>query len=379
MKRCFKFISVFLCLALCCVYIYNQSQAYTVSAKGYVLINADTGEVLAGENIHRKLSMASTTKIMTAIILAEQNTPEKEVTVTEEMVAVEGSSMGLLPGDSVSYYEIMVGMLLPSGNDAANCAAIAVAGSVQKFTEMMNKKAKEIGMENTHFVTPSGLDDDEHYSTAYDMAILTAYALKNACFRETVSEKSITVTYGNPPYQRTLYNHNKLLNTYDYCIGVKTGFTKKSGRCLVSAAEKDGCRVIAVTLNAPSDWNDHSYLLDYGLSCLSQYDVTYDLPVTAVPVVGGTADVVTVSTERFMCGCTENSKNAITAKYEILPFAYAPVNSGQTVGKVNYYYKNTLIHSSDILTVIEVKKAEYNPSFTQRFIYILKKFFINYI
>ena len=379
MKRSFKLLSVILCLTLSCVFIYNPSHAYTVSAKGYVIINADTCEVLAGDNIHRKLSMASTTKIMTAIILAEENTPDKEITATEEMVTVEGSSMGLLPGDRVSYYELMVGMLLPSVNDAANCAAIAVAGSVEKFAEMMNKKAEEIGMENTHFVTPSGLDDDEHYSTAYDMAILTAYALKNDCFREIVSQPSITVTYGNPPYQRTLYNHNKLLNTYDNCIGVKTGFTKKSGRCLVSAAEKDGCKDIAVTLNAPSDWNDHKYLLDYGLGCLSRQDVTYNLPVTAVPAVGGTADFVTVSTERFMCGCTENSKNKITADYEILPFTYAPVNPGQTVGKVNYYYKNKLIHSSDILTVNEVKKAEYNPSFKQRFIYFLKIFLKNYI
>jgi D-alanyl-D-alanine carboxypeptidase/D-alanyl-D-alanine carboxypeptidase (penicillin-binding protein 5/6) len=350
-----------------------------VNASGYVLINADTFEVLAGDNIHKKLSMASTTKIMTALILVEQNTPEKEVITTKEMVTVEGSSMGLLPGDSVSYYELIVGMMLPSGNDAANTAAISVAGSIQKFTELMNNKAKDIGMENTHFVTPSGLDDDEHYSTAFDMALLAAYALKNDVLRDIMSKPSITVTYGNPPYQRTLSNHNKLLKTYEYCIGVKTGFTKKSGRCLVSAAEKDGCRVIAVTLNAPSDWNDHKYLLEYGLSCLSQYDVTYNLPINSVSVVGGNLDSVTVATERFMCGCTDISKNGISAEYEFLPFIYAPVKIGQTVGKVNYYYDNKIINSIDIITINSTDKKEIKFTFKQKFKKNLYNIFKHYI
>jgi len=323
--------------------------------------------------------MASTTKIMTALILAEQNTPEKEVITTEEMVTVEGSSMGLLPGDSVSHYELMVGMMLPSGNDAANTAAISVAGSIEKFSDLMNKKAKEIGMENTHFVTPSGLDDEEHYSTAFDMALLAAYALKNDVLRDIMSKSSITVTYGNPPYQRTLNNHNKLLKTYEYCIGVKTGFTKKSGRCLVSAAQKDGCRVIAVTLNAPNDWNDHEYLLEYGLSCLSRYDVTYNLPINSISVVGGLSENATVSTERFMCGCTENSKNEISAEFTILPFVYAPVKAGQTVGKINYYYKERIIHSSDIITVNSTDKKVIKLTFKQKFKVNFKNIFKHYI
>lgn len=379
MKPFFKVMSVFLSALFCSVVFITNARCYSVNASGYILINADTFEVLAGDNIHKKLSMASTTKIMTALILAEQNTPEKEVITTKEMVTVEGSSMGLLPGDSVSYYELIVGMMLPSGNDAANTAAISVAGSIEKFADLMNKKACEIGMENTHFVTPSGLDDDEHYSTAYDMALLAAYALKNDVLRDIMSKPSITVTYGNPPYQRTLCNHNKLLNTFEYCIGVKTGFTKKSGRCLVSAAEKDGCRVIAVTLNAPSDWNDHEYLLEYGLGCLQQYDVTYDLPINSISVVGGVKDSVTVATERFMCGCTDISKNGISAEYMILPFIYAPVKTGQTVGKVNYYYDNKIIKSSDIITINSTDKKEIKLTFKQKFKINLNTIFKHYI
>lgn len=379
MKRHLKIVSVLLSAVVCLAVFVTDVECYTVNASGFVLINADTFEVLAGDNIHKKLSMASTTKIMTALILAEQNTPEKEVITTEEMVTVEGSSMGLLPGDSVSHYELMVGMMLPSGNDAANTTAISVAGSIEKFADLMNKKALEIGMKNTHFVTPSGLDDDEHYSTAYDMALLSAYALKNDLLRDIMSKSSITVTYGNPPYQRTLSNHNKLLKTYEYCIGVKTGFTKKSGRCLVSAAEKDGCRVIAVTLNAPNDWNDHEYLLEYGLGCLQQQDVTYDLPINYISVVGGDLDSVTVSTERFMCGCTDISKNGISAKYEILPFIYAPVKIGQTVGKINYYYDNKIINSCDIITINLTDRKEIKLTFKQKFKLNFNNIFKHYI
>ncbi len=379
MKFIFKVSTVILCFTVFFCMFSIDAGAYSVSAKAYVLINADTLEVLAGENINKRLSMASTTKIMTAVLLAELDTPEKEIVTTAEMVTVEGSSMGLLPGDRVSYYELLVGMLLPSGNDAANTTAIAVSGSIEKFADLMNVKAKKIGMKNTHFVTPSGLDDEEHYSTAYDMALLTSYALNIPIIREIVSKPSITVTFGNPPYQRTLYNHNKLLHDYEYCIGVKTGYTKKSGRCLVSAAENNGCRVIAVTLNAPSDWNDHKFLLDYGLNSLKSNDVTYTLPLNSIPVVGGTEDTVTVSSERYLCGCTDNSADKITAKYEILPFLYAPVTLGQNVGRINYYYDNVCIHTSDIITVASVEQAVFKLGFKERFIYTLKYIFMSYI
>lgn len=368
-----KFLSVVLVACLCVVGFNIRGTAVSASAKGYCLINADTLEVLAGENIHKKLPMASTTKIMTSLILAELGDLEREIVTTEQMVTVEGSSMGLLAGDSVSYYELLVGMLLPSGNDAANTVAISVAGSVEKFAEMMNEKAREIGMENTNFVTPSGLDSDEHYSTAYDMALLGAYALKNDTIREIVSKDSITVSFGNPPYQRNLYNHNKLLNSYDKCIGVKTGYTKKSGRCLVSAASDNGCTVIAVTLNAPNDWSDHKELLQFGLSELLQKDVTENVNFH-VSVVGGLKDSVSVSTERFVCGLSDASSGSVTAKTYIKPFVYAPVSAGQILGTVEYYYSGRLIKTKDILALESIELKVYKPTFKQRFFYSLKQF-----
>ncbi len=364
MKCVLRLVSVVLSCA--CIFgglTFSSASAVTATAKSYIVLNADTLEVLLSSNAHERLSMASTTKLMTALILAEQNTPEKEVVATEEMVTVEGSSMGLLAGDSVSYYELLVGMLLPSGNDAANTAAISVAGSVEKFAELMNKRAAELGMTNTNFVTPSGLDDKEHYSTAYDMALLAASALKNDVIREIVCEEKITVTYGNPPYQRTLYNHNKLLGQYEYCIGMKTGYTKKSGRCLVSAAEKDGCRVIAVTLNDPNDWQSHEALLDYGLSCLSLTDVTHELGFSYVDVVGGKSSKVTVAPTRFSCGCTQNTAKVITSKVYIDPFLYAPVKTGQVVGYTEYYYNGALLHKSEIIALESVDVKHYEPDF----------------
>ena len=349
--------------------------AVSVSAKSYILINADTGEVLSASNAHTRLPMASTTKIMTALLLAELGTPEKTVTVTDEMVRVEGSSMGLKAGDTVTHYGLLVGMLLPSGNDAANSAAVSVAGSLKAFTELMNLRAQEIGMKNTHFVTPSGLDAEGHYSTAYDMALLAREALQNDTVCEIVSQEKITVSFGTPQYQRTFYNHNKLLSSFEYCIGVKTGFTKKSGRCLVSAAEKDGCCVIAVTLNAPDDWNDHKELLELGLSQLEATDVTAKLPIENISVVGGIEKCVDVAVPQFVCGLSRSSLDRVAYKVYTKPFVYAPVSLGQQVGTVEYFYNNELIHTSHIISLGSIGIKQYRPSFSERFADAFKTLF----
>lgn len=356
-----------------------KAEAVGVSAASSVLINADTFEILHSENAHERLPMASTTKLMTSLILAEQRTPYKTIVTTKEMVTVEGSSMGLLEGDTVSYYDLLVGMLLPSGNDAANTAAISVAGSVEKFAELMNEKAATLGMVNTHFVTPSGLDSEGHYSTAYDMALLAAAVLDDPTLREIVSSESMTVSFGNPPYNRRLYNHNKLLGQYEYCIGLKTGYTKKAGRCLVSAAENNGCTVIAVTLNAPDDWNDHKKLLDYGLSMLSSKDLTYKFEDDTLPVVGAYASRIRIEAEYFACGATEASSENITAKPELLPFVYAPVSPGQKVGKIDYYCNGTLIHSSAVYSLAGVETYKGEQNFFSRFKRHINKLFSAFI
>lgn len=314
-----------------------------ISAKACVLMLADTREVLYAENENEQLSMASTTKIMTSLLALESGLWEQQIKVTSDMVAVEGTSIGLLPDDLISVRTLISGMLLESGNDAANVTAYTVAGGQAQFLELMNQKAAEIGMKNTHFDSVSGLDTDSHYSTAYDMALLTAYALENPKFRSICSEKSERVYYGNPPYARTLYNHNRLLSSYEGAIGVKTGFTKKSGRCLVSAAERDGVTLIAVTLNAPDDWNDHKKLLDYGFSVAKLYDASALQGDLSVKVVGGDAKTVTATTAYAPKFSVAGDTADVQVQAYLKHFLYAPVEKGETVGSVCYTYNGKIV------------------------------------
>ncbi|MBP5605991.1 MAG: D-alanyl-D-alanine carboxypeptidase, partial [Ruminiclostridium sp.] len=256
-----------------------------ISAGCAVVINADTLGVLYGKNESVRHAMASTTKIMTALLTLESGDPDTEFTADSMAIRVEGTSMGLREGDIVTRRALCYGMLLPSGNDAANAAAVNIAGSLDAFAGLMNERAKRIGMNDTHFVNPSGLDADGHYTTAYDMALLAAEAMKNEDFRAICSLRSAKTDFGNPPSPRTLYNSNRLLSMYDGCIGIKTGFTENAGRCLVSAAERDGCTLIAVTLGAPDDWNDHRKMLDLGFGMISPTDVR--LNSFSAELVGG--------------------------------------------------------------------------------------------
>lgn len=351
---------------------------FSISAKAAIVITADTLEVLYEKSANQKLPMASTTKIMTALLLAEQPDLSKTVKTTKQMVTVEGSSMGLLEGDTVSYRDLLYGMLLASGNDAANTTAYVLAGSTQGFAKMMNEKAAELGMKNTSFVTPSGLDDENHYTTAYDLAVLTAAALKNSAFRTACSSKSAVLYYGNPPYRRTLTNHNKLLGNYEGIIGVKTGFTKKSGRCLVTAAEREGKRVIAVTLNDPDDWNDHRKLLDYGLEKTVVTEFKNDDVTDVLPIVCGTADLVRIKCEQAKICTAVGTENEIKRKIILPKFIYAPISAGKKVGEIEYYFKDTLVKTSDIFSVADVESYNRKENFQKRFLNNLKVLWNNF-
>lgn len=352
-----KIFSVLLCIILIFV-LSPKGVALSSSASGAVLINGHTGEILWQQNAERPLSMASTTKIMTALLLAEENTPDKTLVTTKEMVTVEGSSMGLLPGDTVSYRDLLYGMLLASGNDAANTTAIALSGSTKAFADKMNEKAAQIGLKNTHFVTPSGLDSAEHYSTAYDMALLARYALKNSDFRAACSSMYATLCYGNPPYKRTLKNHNKLLSSYEGLIGVKTGFTKKSGRCLVTAAERGSAYLIAVTLNAPNDWSDHRNMLDYGFSVLAEN--TLGGNVSEVSVVGSEKQSVPVYEENITLSLTANEWKNIKAETHLPRFVYAGIKKGDTVGKTEYKLNGKTVALVPLLAADSAQELEEN-------------------
>ena len=334
--------------------------AVSVSAEAAVLLCAETGEVLYARQAYKRMSMASTTKIMTALLTLEAAAPARTIQITPEMVAVEGTSMGLLPGDTVTLYALACGMLLSSGNDAANTAAMALGGSLSGFAEQMNARAREIGMTDTHFVTPSGLDDEAHYSTAFDMALLACEALRNVQFAKICASEKIRLSYGNPPYPRTLTNHNRLLRMYDGCIGVKTGFTKKSGRCLVSAARRDGVTLIAVTLSDPDDWQDHIALFDEGFSRVHASALDSDFSALHIPVIGGTAAEVAVA-------CAQAPQAVLTGDGMVLrkvflrPILWAGVEKGAIVGKAVYTCGEKHVCSVDLVAADSVPARPVRP------------------
>lgn len=346
MKKIICLLLVFFSLPFVPTYV-KALEMPSVSAKAAVVINGLTREVIYSKNKDQKLSMASTTKIMTSLLLIESGLLDEEYTVTKEAI-VEGSSIGLKAGDLITGRNLLAGMMLESGNDAATATAIWLSGSTKAFAQKMNQKAKEIGMQNTNFVTPSGLDSDGHFSTAYDMAILTAKALEVKEFREISSTVSLSVTYGTPPTKHTFYNHHKLLTEYEGAIGVKTGYTKKSGRCLVSAAQKDGKLIIAVTLSDPNDWEDHKELLDYGMKEVECCDITYQGGDIEVAVVGSDISLVSLAVPKRTAGLSEEEKKHITYKIETEGFQYAPTVAGQVAGKVYYYYKDNLIATDNL-------------------------------
>lgn len=318
------------------------AEADSISAKAYLVMEASCGQVTAAQNEREKLPIASTTKIMTAYLALQQPELYETFTVDKNAITVEGTSMGLVEGDTVTLYDLACGMLLASGNDAANAAAVYIGGSIAGFVDMMNDKARQLGMNNTHFANPSGLPDDTHYSTAYDMAILAAAALKEPLFLEICSSVTKTVTISGQ--KRSYRNHNRLLCEYEGCIGVKTGFTKKAGRCLVSAAERDGVTLICVTLSAPDDWNDHKKLLDAGFAAVQRTELIPKEREFTVKVAGGEQETVNAYVFGKLEVClTEEESRKITQQFRMRAFYFAPVYPGQVLGQVRYYYQDRLL------------------------------------
>ncbi len=340
---CFVCIGLIFSAAACDfdAYALLVVSADEISAKSAILIDAQTGRIIWGKNENERLPMASTTKIMTTILTLESGDLDTEFTVDSEAIKTEGSSMGLVEGDVVTKRDLCIGMLLPSGNDAANCAAVKVGGDRENFAKLMNQKADMLGMTSSHFVTPSGLHDDDHYSTARDMAVLAAYALKNPDFAEICSQTSISLDFGIPPFTRWLKNTNKLLSMYDGCIGVKTGFTDEAGRCLVSAVERDGITLICVTLNAPDDWNDHIKLYDYGFQCASRLEIVLDEAIYT-NVVGSNEDTLQlIPSETAYCTQIAGQQSDITWKAVVPQIVYAPVKEGDIIGTAVIYDNGT--------------------------------------
>ena len=316
--------------------------AVGVSAHSAVLLDGDSGQVLWEKNADEKSLIASTTKIMTALVVLEQAELSDVVEVAPEAVGVEGSSMYLKAGEQLTVEDLLYGLMRSSGNDAAVALAIHVAGSCDAFAELMNEKAQALGLQTTHFANPNGLDSEENYATARSLGKLAVAAMENEGFRTIVSTKTYSCA------GHTMTNHNKLLWQYEGAVGVNTGFTKHAGRILVGSAEKNGRRLVSVTINAPSDWNDHKQMLDYGFSCYSQQTlVSAGDTVGQMPVISGLAEQVPLVAD---CAVTWDMLPGETPelRLETDPFVYAPVAQGTQLGTLEVYVGQRLVGTAPV-------------------------------
>ena len=318
-----------------------------LSAHSAIVLCADTGDVLFEKNADERMLIASITKIMTAIVVIENMQPDDKIVIKPEWSAIEGSSMYAVPGESYTVRELLYGMMLNSGNDAAAALACSVSGDETAFAEKMNEKAAELGLENTSFRNPHGLDEDGHCSTARDMACLTAYCMENETFKSIVSTNCAVIK------GVTYYNHNRLLREYEGCIGVKTGYTIAAGRTLVSCAERGGMRLVCVTLNAPDDWNDHRYLLDKAFSDyrLVSYDAdSFKLSLEVAASATAASEAVPQNGIRLLARCDDE----VSVKLEAPRILFAGGIEGEKVGKISVFVNGSLAAQENLVYTEDV-------------------------
>ena len=333
----------------------------SISAQYACVMEAQTGQVLYEKNAYSRHSMASTTKIMTALVAIEEGNLNDLVTVSKNAAGTEGTSLYLKAGDEVLLSDLLYGLMLQSGNDAAIAIAEHICGSVEAFAEKMTQRAKAIGAENTAFQNPNGLDADGHYTTAYDLALITRAALKNETFAEICATKSKAIRSGT----QTIVNHNKLLANYPGCVGVKTGFTKKTGRCLVSSAVRDGRQIICVTLHAPNDWNDHTILLNQAFDSTLRYPLlAKGMTVNTISVSDGTSSSVEVAAEEdFYLTERKNTKFQNASIRLRLPRTLsAPISKGEVLGVAEIYYQDELLSTINLSAAADVFLEESSPT-----------------
>lgn len=348
LKRIFAGVAVGILAAI----LFLPVKAGAISAECAILIDAQTGRVLYEKQAEEKSLIASTTKIMTALVICEQTNVLDRVKIPKEAVGIEGSSMYLKEGEVLTVQELLYGLMLQSGNDAAVALAIYCGGTVEGFTELMNDKAHRLGMTQSHFANPNGLDSPGNYSTARDMALLTAYAMQNPIFAQTVSTKTITIG------ERCLRNHNKLLWQLEGANGVKTGYTKAAGRILISSVTRMGRRLIAVTFNDPNDWQDHKALIEDGFSRFTvQKLIQKGQTLGQLELAGGQeASVDLIAAEDFSYSLAQGER--VTISLPEAGFAYAPVAEGQEAGFAHILVDGTAVAKVPLVYGKTIERAD---------------------
>lgn len=353
----FRKILIFVIVVLFASNCFFISAQPDVSAKSAVLIEQKSGKVLFVKDADERRPMASTTKIMTALtVLRNEKNLDRKVKIPLQAIKTEGSSMYLQEGEEMTIRDLLYGMLLVSGNDAANALAITVGGSMDKFLNEMNEEAARLKLKNSAFLNPSGLPDDNHYTTANELAVITMEAFKYPLFAEIVASVNARVSYNGIQNARLLVNHNRLLKMYEGCDGVKTGFTKEAGRCLVSSATKNGVRLIAVTLNAPNDWSDHKEMLKFGFAGVKQVtaEKAYEEKIF-IPVMGGEQNGVILTNSSDASAVSIDGNEKFEKKILMPQFIYAPVKKGQAIGKIIFLSDGYEMGETDLVATEDIK------------------------
>lgn len=358
-------LSLLLFIVVCTI----SGRAYAlpdIHAQAYALVEASTGRILLQSNAGEHLPMASTTKIMTCILAIENGNLDTIVQVPDEAVGIEGSSIYLQYGETISLRELLYGLMLASGNDAAVTIAVHIAGSIEAFAEMMNQKSVEIGAVDTHFVTPNGLPDENHYTTARDLALISAYAMQNETFRQIVGTSSMDLTQDDDSPARYLRSKNKILYQYDGGNGIKTGYTKAAGKCLSAGALRENMQLIAVVLNDGNMFEDCYKLLDYGFEQYSMQNVAQQGEELGVlGVQNGVVDQVKIAVnEEIALPLQPEEYKIVKRKINLVSQVQAPVYCGMVVGSVEFWLEGTLYAAADIVATQDVAENtyEYNLS-----------------
>ena len=339
----------------------NKNQTYAdglTSAKAMCVMEASTNRVLYSKNEGKQLPMASTTKIMTAITAIENcDNLDEKFEVSNKAIGISGTSIYLKSGEKMSLRDLLYGLMLVSGNDASVAIAEKVSGQTSEFVELMNETAKRIGANNSHFDNTHGLDSETHYTTAYDLALITSYALNNKTFKEIVSTKNTKITNADGK-TRYLKNKNKLLNLMDGCCGVKTGYTDDAGRCLVSSCERNGMRVVCVVLNCRPMFEESSSLIDKAFNEFKMIDLTSGYSYKKeIEVVDGRQEKAEIGTnEHYFYPLKDEEIKNITYKYDIQKSIEAPVTKGSEVGEIQIFIDNNLQFSEKIYTMENVRR-----------------------
>lgn len=331
-----------------------------IAGEAAVLIDGRNGQFLYEKNTSQRVYPASTTKILTAVIALENGKLDDMVTIPAEACNVEGSAIGLLEGEKISLEELLYAMMLNSGNDTAVAIAIHVAGSVEEFANLMNKKAANLGMVNTHFNNPNGLPDPNHYSTAHDMALISYYAMQNPEFRKIVATKTRTIHRDDPAAQTYLENHNRLLWNYEGAIGLKTGYTSEARQCLISAANRGGRELVAVVMKSEGNniWTDSEKILDYGFNVYNNVNLTEAGKfVGEVPVRFGVEEFVPVQTGFSLNYNFTNDKTAdFRPEVELAASVTAPVNAGTKLGELVFFADDRELGRVDLIAQKQVER-----------------------